>query len=237
MKSSINKINKNLKKQTKTKKSKKLKASKNHASAILQAPLNNSVRIIGGKFRGRKLAVLSATGLRPTPDRVRETVFNWLMNDLIDARCLDVFAGTGALGFEALSRGAEKTIFLENNPEIIKSLKQTIQLFKLDKLENSAEIYSVNALNYLNSQVAQISQAKISFDIVFCDPPFHQDLLLKTLELLINNHWVKSGSLIYIEHEQGLDITEGLEKLKDRFEIIKQKQTEQVIYGLLKITK
>ena len=186
--------------------------------------LNNTVRIIGGRLRGRKLHFISAPGLRPSGDRVRETLFNWLMNDVIDAYCLDAFAGTGALGFEAISRGASEVIFLEDNPNIIKTLNQTAQEFKLG---DAVKIHQGNSLNYL-----QISKPKKPFDIIFCDPPFKQGLLLKTLDLLNNFSWVKPGSLIYTECEHDAMI---LSELAARFNILKQKETAQVVYSLLVI--
>ena len=90
---------------------------------------SSKIRIIGGKWRGRKLNVIDVPGLRPSQDRTRETLFNWLQGKIVGARCLDLFSGTGALAFEALSRGASEVIMVESNPKIVETLKQTAEIF------------------------------------------------------------------------------------------------------------
>ena len=118
----------------------------------------NSVRIIGGLYRGKKIHVPELEGLRPTPNRVRETLFNWLMNDIRGARCLDAFAGSGALGLEAYSRGAAEVIFLESSHCAHGALQKNIALFKNPTLI----LKKTDALSYLES-------AKEPFDIIFLD--------------------------------------------------------------------
>ena len=119
------------------------------------------VRIIAGKHRGRKLPVLLAEGLRPTTDRVKETVFNWLMHDVLDSHCLDCFAGAGSLGFEALSRGAESVTLVEKQANIARQLKSNIALLKAE----NAQVIQQDCLSFL-------SHSQQKFDLVFIDPPF-----------------------------------------------------------------
>ena len=149
----------------------------------------NSLRIIGGRWRSRKLNFISAEGLRPTPDRVRETLFNWLQGNIAQAHCLDLFAGSGALGLEALSRGASSLIFVEKNRAAAKQLSQNLVLLKAkDRVENT------DAQSYLQT-------AKKPFDIIFLDPPFRKNLLPNILDSIIKQQLLKPEGLIYLEHE------------------------------------
>ena len=190
----------------------------------------NSVRIIGGKFRGRRLNFKPTEGLRPSSDRVRETLFNWLMNDLIDAKGLDLYAGTGVLGLEAISRGALDIIFLEQDKNTSENIKRSAQ-----ELGASAQV-SVKNQDVLKF----LSQPRENFysqylDLIFCDPPFFKNLLLETLDLLIQNSWAGPGSLIYLECEPELKILEGLNSRAEsgKIKILKQKRTAQVVYSLV----
>lgn len=149
------------------------------------------IRIIGGKWRGRKLPVLDSNGLRPTTDRVKETLFNWLMPVIQDANCLDCFSGSGSLGFESISRGAYKSTLVEKNVTIAKQLKKNCQLLNAQNIE----IINHDLISWLNKPASQ------QFDLVFIDPPFHQNLTEATISLLENNGWLKNGSYIYIETE------------------------------------
>jgi 16S rRNA (guanine966-N2)-methyltransferase len=171
------------------------------------------VRIIGGLWRGRKLPMLDVSELRPTPDRVRETVFNWLMHDCHDAICLDAFAGTGALGFEALSRGAQQVIFCEKSKKLAEQL-----------IANAARFDCTKQAMILNTDFF-VTQFKQKFDIIFLDPPFRQNLVPLCLELAKK---ISSDSgLIYLEAESELELITDLE-------IIKEKQAGKVKYYLLK---
>lgn len=178
------------------------------------------IRIIGGDFRGRKLPVLVSEGLRPTSDRVRETVFNWLQFDLAGARCLDVFAGSGALGFEALSRGAKRVEFIEFSGPVAKQLQANARLLKLDS--EKVSVTQADACLWLDKPAAS------PFDVVFLDPPFHQGLLEEVVQLLFNNHWVHEGSWIYLEQER----SKALPQLPGGWQLIREKTTSQVVYGL-----
>lgn len=153
---------------------------------------SNSIRIIAGQWRGRKLAVADSQGLRPTTDRVRETLFNWLAHDLPGARCLDLFAGTGVLGLESLSRGASHVQFVEVERAVAGVLKQNIEL--LDANQAQYELVQQSALALLQQKPAQ------GFDVVFLDPPFQSDILTSVIELLDTSGWLNKGATVYIEH-------------------------------------
>lgn len=177
---------------------------------------SGNIRIIAGKHRGRKLPVLMADGLRPTTDRVKETLFNWLMPYIHDAHCLDCFAGAGSLGFEALSRGAAKVKLVELNKNAVKQLLANKQLLNA----NNLDIINGNALDFLQAP------ATSTFDIVFIDPPFRQDLVSQTCELL-EQSWLNEQALIYVEME-----SEGSQTLPNNWRLLKEKIAGQVAYRL-----
>jgi len=150
---------------------------------------SNQVRIIAGQWRGRKLSFPEAHGLRPTPDRIRETLFNWLAPLIPGARCLDLFAGSGALGFEAASRGAARVVMVDHNPDIVRALRLNQQLLCADVIE----ILEQEAGNYLSGRSGQ-------FDLVFLDPPFKDPTLLaKSMRMLTDSGSLKEGATIYLE--------------------------------------
>jgi 16S rRNA (guanine966-N2)-methyltransferase len=181
----------------------------------------NSVRIIGGSWRGRRVAFPDLPGLRPTPDRVRETLFNWLQHSLTEARCLDLFAGSGALGLEALSRGAGEVVFVEQAPAAARNLQAQLQ--RLDALAK-ARILEAEATHYLKS-------AARVFDIVFMDPPFGEGALPQYVALLDANGWVSNGSLVYLENERGA----GVPSLPPHWELLKSKSAGEVRYHLARV--
>lgn len=179
----------------------------------------NSLRIIGGKWRGRKIAFPDIDGLRPTHDRIRETLFNWLMHETAGANCLDVFAGSGALGLEALSRGASNVTFIDNQRAICDALRHTIS-----ELETEAQV--------LQGAYDQLALADLNgpFDIVFLDPPFRQSLLSAAIAWLDNNALLSKNALIYIEAEKG-----GLPaQLPQDWECFRSKSTSTLDYYLFK---
>lgn len=179
-----------------------------------------SIRIIAGKHRGRKLPVMMAEGLRPTTDRVKETVFNWLMPYMHKANCLDCFAGAGSLGFEALSRGAEKITLVELNKSAFKQLQANKALLNADNLTvEQGDVLSVLA-----------QQPKHTFDIVFIDPPFRQALVSKTAQLLTQG-WLNNQALIYVEME-----SESEQPLPNNWQLLKEKVAGQVAYRLYQVT-
>lgn len=158
---------------------------------------NGAIRIIGGLFRGRKVSVPLIDGLRPTPNRVRETLFNWLAPHLLGAYCLDCFGGSGALSFEAISRGAASVTMLENSRDAVSSVKKISAGLKITALN----IVYVDALQWLTFT------SPTPFDIVFIDPPFHQGLIDPCCALLESRGWLKPDAFVYIEHEHGLSIS------------------------------
>jgi 16S rRNA (guanine966-N2)-methyltransferase len=179
--------------------------------------LTHKLRIIGGAWRGRKLEFPPFDAIRPTPDRVRETVFNWLQDHIVGARCLDLFAGSGALGFEALSRGAAQVEFVEREPKVGRYLRETLQRLNAPQ----ADVHVADAVQWLTN-------ASRPFDIVFLDPPFSSDLLPTLCEQLETRGWLASSALIYIENASA----KGTPVLPSKWELIKSKTTGQVGYHL-----
>lgn len=151
----------------------------------------SQLRIIAGEWRSRRFSFTEQPGLRPTPDRVRETLFNWLASDIEGARCLDLFAGSGALTLEALSRGARHVLSCDLSREVVNTLRGHLQTLGCER----AEIRQQDALAML------AGPAPDAFDIVFIDPPFHQDLLIPACSALETNGWLTAEALIYTESE------------------------------------
>ncbi|MBK4715297.1 MULTISPECIES: 16S rRNA (guanine(966)-N(2))-methyltransferase [Tenebrionibacter/Tenebrionicola group] len=151
---------------------------------------SGQIRIIGGQWRGRKLPVPDSPGLRPTTDRVRETLFNWLAPYIVDARCLDCFAGSGALGLEALSRYASAATLLEKDRLVARQLQRNLVTLGATR----GQAIAADTLAYL-------AQSGEPHDIVFIDPPFRKGLLEETLGLLERHGWLANGALIYVESE------------------------------------
>lgn len=148
---------------------------------------SNKLRIIGGKWRGSRLSFPTLADLRPTADRVRETLFNWLQQYIEGSECLDLFAGSGALGFEALSRGARKAVLVDTDSMVIKQLDENAQ-----RLRANVEIVRASAGDYLNREPQP-------FNIVFLDPPFRFDILAKVCQNLELGGWLAPDAWIYIE--------------------------------------
>ena len=177
------------------------------------------VRIIGGDWRGRKLPVVMAEGLRPTSDRVRETVFNWLQFDVPGARCLDVFAGSGALGFEALSRGASEVTFLELAANNAKQLQANAKILKTEK----ARVIQTDSLLWLEQPPEQ------PFDILFLDPPFNQGLMQSAVDKVFTSGIIQTDQAwLYLEQEKHLDWP----TLPEGWICHREKSTSQVRFGL-----
>lgn len=183
-------------------------------------PPLGQIRIIGGKWRGRLIKVVAHPSLRPTSDRVRETLFNWLSQDVVHAQCLDLFAGTGALGFEALSRGASKVVFVEKHLDAFKMLQATAKNFDA---ENACEIIAADALTWLATQ-----SSAPPFDIIFLDPPFSSTLLIESLDLLAKSPLIGEKTLLYIEAPKTFS------SFPTQWEVLKQKSTREVNYHLLR---
>ena len=215
----------------------------------LKAKTKNSaagdVRIIGGQFKRRSVSFIDAEGLRPTPDRLRETLFNWLIADIHDAQVLDSCAGSGVLGFEALSRGAAHTTFIEINLAQSNMLRQSAEQLRL-----SANTYQI--IQGTAEQVLTQNQTlPHHFDIVFIDPPYAQDLWQPILTALIKQSLISTETLIYLEADK--DLTLQLNQLVASvnensapqaettqgiigFECLKQTKVGQVVAGLYRLS-
>jgi 16S rRNA (guanine966-N2)-methyltransferase len=183
--------------------------------------VKNKVRIIGGEWRSRQLHFIDAPGLRPTPSRVRETLFNWLQHDIPGSRCLDLYAGSGALGFEAASRGAKSVVQIENNAQVCRSLKENTVALSASQIK----IVHMDVLRYLagNAELA---------DVVFIDPPFGLSLLPSTCRWLEDKLWLAPSAKIYIEAENIFK----LENIPENWRLLKSKIAGEVGYHLFEKT-
>lgn len=177
----------------------------------------SKVKIIGGEWRSRQIDVLDAEGLRPTPNRVRETLFNWLQTDIFNSRCLDLFAGSGALSFEAASRGAKSVVQIENNAAACRVLQTNAEKLAASQIQTVQS----DALAYLTKSPAN------PFDVIFIDPPFGLDLVAQSCELLEKNLWLAPYAKIYVETEINLKL-----ELPERWALLKSKTAGEVAYRL-----
>ena len=179
---------------------------------------NGVIRIISGRWRGRKLPVIDAQGLRPTTDRNKETLFNWLMPYVQNARCLDAFAGSGSLGFEALSRHAQSVTFIEFNKQAANNLHSNSKVLKI--LSEQAIIICGDAEKVMSSLTQK-------FDLVFLDPPFHKGLLSKAINRIDQQSLLSEQAVIYIESEGQADYEVPVDWL-----LLKEKQSTQMLMRL-----
>ena len=185
---------------------------------------SNQLRIIGGEWGGRKLRFPDAPNLRPTPDRVRETLFNWLAPIIHGARCLDLFAGSGALGLEALSRGAVFTTFVDNHKKVIQALHSHLDLLKAN---DRAEVLNFDGISFLSHDNFINTEARV-YDVVFLDPPYHLDLMEKVVPLLEENNGLADNAMLYLEIEK----RQSLPELPANWKKIKEKIAGEVSYFL-----
>lgn len=181
---------------------------------------SNQLRIIGGQWRSRRLAFPDVPGLRPTPDRVRETLYNWLAAHINGAHLLDCFAGSGALFLEGLSRGATGGTALELNRNAVTSLRDNLQLLDASQ----GEVIHTDSLHWLDQSASR------QFDLVLLDPPFHQGLLQRSCQLVQEQGWLAPDALIYTESEQPPS-TLGLPA---SWQLHREKHSGQVYYALWK---
>lgn len=180
--------------------------------------LPGRLRIVAGNWRSRVLQIADVPGLRPTSERIRETLFNWLLPSIEGARCLDLFAGTGALGLEALSRGAGHAVFVDNAPKAVSALKQNVESLGA----TNAEIQSMDAFDYVRG-------ASEPFDILFVDPPFADERLSEVCSLVAENGLLAPGATVYLEQDRA----SAEPDLPDGWEIIKNKTAGNVRYLLV----
>jgi 16S rRNA (guanine966-N2)-methyltransferase len=188
-----------------------------HNNALQNRP--NTLRIIGGEWRSRRIRFPGLKGLRPTPDRVRETLFNWLAADVAGSRCLDLFAGSGALGLEALSRGAASVTFVESEREAADRLRETTDMLAPGR----ATVFHADALTWLGGTPQP-------FDIVFLDPPFDSGLLPEAVRTLETGGWLAPRARIYLE----APARTGLPVLPDGWKLHRSGRAGAVGYHLVR---
>ncbi len=186
--------------------------------------MQNKLRIIGGDWRSRQISFVDAPGLRPTPARVRETLFNWLQYEIIGKHCLDLYAGSGALGFEAASRGAKSVIQVENNAQACRCLKDNAAALSAKQIS----LVQSDAAHYLSGDAE-------AFDIVFLDPPFGLDLVVQTCRQLEERGWLARHAKIYIETERRFDFSSGA-SIPENWRQLKSKSAGEVGYHLFERT-
>lgn len=179
--------------------------------------MKESIYIIGGKYRKKKINFPDISNLRPTTNRIRETLFNWLMHDIRGASCLDAYAGSGALGLEAISRGANYVTLIENHKLVYQGLKKTIATFSNEPIKLVQE----DIENYLKKTSEE-------FDIIFMDPPFSQPFPTQCIDYIAKNKVLKIGGLLYIEYNSFFEMNPEI------WENIKIKRAGQVTYALYK---
>lgn len=196
----------------------RVKTSRNNPSAKPSSQGKTGfVRIISGQWKGRKLPVRDLDGLRPTTDRVKETIFNWLAPYVRGTRCLDLFAGSGGLGLEALSRYAEQVTLVEMDRGAADQLKKNLVALG----SQQGVVIQADAVNWLQGPTTP-------FDLVFLDPPFRRELLPQVCELLERRGWLAPEALIYLEREKEM----GDLALPASWQLLKDKQAGQVCYQL-----
>jgi len=179
------------------------------------------LRIVAGKWRSRLLPVSEQEGLRPTSARVRETLFNWLSSDVVGSHCLDLFAGTGALAFEALSRGAATAVLIERSQKIVDVLRSSAEFLDAQ----NARVECADAVSFLNRP------ADRRYDIVFLDPPFADDLVEECCQLLQSNGWLADRAAIYIEQDK----SKPLPSLPAEWQISRDKKAGHVRFVLARV--
>lgn len=177
--------------------------------------VSGKLRIIGGQWRSRIIQFEDAPGLRPTSGRLRETLFNWLQYDVPGSRCLDLFAGSGALGFEAASRGAQAVLMVESNPRTVEWLKRGVAQLQT----HCIEIKNQKAEDFLLTNSIQ------TFDLVFMDPPFDLDMANKMIWLLADSERLAVGAKIYVE----ISKQQTLKSLPEKWNLIKQSKAGDVV--------
>ncbi len=182
---------------------------------------NHSLRIIGGNWRGRKVSFLNSEEIRPTPDRIRETLFNWLAGYLKKARCLELYAGSGILSFEALSRGALEVTLVEKMHSTVKQLQCEFERFDIPA--HQFQLHNMAAGDWLNDNQSE------AYDLIFLDPPFGGDDIASTLEQISSARLLESDGLIYIESGDGIT----MDRLPPGSTIHRQKQAASVHYCLI----
>lgn len=196
---------------------------KTKTATSTRATASHALRIIGGEWRGRKLSFTPQEGLRPTLDRYRETLFNWLMFDVEGSRCLDLFAGSGALGLEALSRGARECVFVDTSRLAAEQISQHLKTLKCER----GRVFCKDGRQWLQRSKVRPGEG---FDLVFLDPPFHGDLLNDILAQLFAGSYINDLGYIYIEAEAEFT----LPPLPGTWQLSRQKSAKNKVFFLIK---
>ena len=181
------------------------------------------IRIIGGKWKGKKIYFDLNDDLRPTPDRAKETLFNWLGQDLNKKYCLDLFSGTGALGFEAFSRNAEKVTFVEKNKEYLQKIKR-VYLEMSEKAD--CDFFCADCLDWI-----QTNSPESKYDLIFIDPPFNKNLIHDLLTAILEKELLSKNGQIYFEYEKNLDL-----EIPESLSLKKKKSLGKKSYVLAEVT-
>lgn len=189
-----------------------------------QSSATGAIRIISGQYRGRKLPVVSAQGLRPTTDRLKETLFNWLMPYVSQRQCLDMFAGSGSLGLEALSRYAKWCTFIEMEAQAANNIAHNLQTLNIGP--HVAQVQQGDAITLC----AKLPQ---QFDLVFIDPPFHQQLVPRAIDSLLGNNLLAADALIYVESAR----QDSNYVVPRSWQLLKQKDTSNVASRLYQLNE
>lgn len=187
-------------------------------------PHAGTLRIIGGRWRTRRITFIESEGLRPTPNRVRETLFNWLAPEIQGSRCLDLFAGSGALSIEALSRGAASVTIVDRSKSVIDRIERQLEALDASGSHGAVQFVVSDALRWIDSEPAAASP----FDIAFIDPPFREDLAARCCARLASSALLRAGALAYIESAERIVPAD----LPGTWEIVRQKRANQVHYCL-----
>ena len=182
----------------------------------------SKLRIISGEWRSRQLPIPNIEGLRPTPDRVRETLFNWINYEVPGARCADLFCGSGALGLEALSRGAKSALFVDNSKVVTKQMNDNLSTLRAENYQ----VVQQNAAEFLATAMPQ------PLDLVFLDPPFRKNWLAQIVPLL-ENGWLADKALVYIEMEKEAPLPD----LPSSWHLEKEKNAGQLVYRLFAVNQ
>ena len=181
------------------------------------------IRIIGGKWKGKKIYFDLNDDLRPTPDRAKETLFNWLGQDLKKMYCLDLFSGTGALGFEAYSRGAEKVTFVERNKDYLRKIKK-VYLEMSEKVD--CDFFCAECLEWIKN-----NNSGTKYDLIFIDPPFNKNLIHDLLAAILEKELLSKNGQIYFEFEKKLDL-----EIPESLNLKKKKSLGKKSYVLAEVT-
>ncbi len=185
---------------------------------------SNRVRIIGGIHRNRRIVFPNLPSLRPTSDRMRETLFNWLQPTIDGSHCLDLFAGSGILGLEAVSRQARQVVMIDIAPQVVQQLRNNLQLLNINQDITQVEVIQANALHWLRQPIGKLKK----FDIIFIDPPYEAKLTFITCKLLEQFGWIHTETLLYLECPK----IASPPILPENFSIIKKRFMGQVWGGL-----